>query len=163
MIEAPQDFKDAGDISHVWEAVFFLMEHMKQLQGDYALLRSDLENLRIGFMELVRKLSTQEGVIAQMQLELQSYREAKTRNTKHENFAFRVLPESALEESAVDTKTRKPQEKFSTSVKMKQVIEYHNMYASKTQFEVAQHFNITIRTLQNYFVKAGVRWGSKDD
>jgi len=158
MIEAPQDYKDAGDISHVWEAVFFMGENIKQLQ-------EDLEKMRVGYMTLLSKLSTQEGIIAQMQLELNSYRNAQmrvnneeTRNTKHENFAFRVLPESAPEESAVDTKTRNPQVQFSTSVKMKQVIEYHNMYADKTQFEVAKHFNITIRTLQNYLRRAGVTW-----
>ena len=32
------------------------------------------------------------------------------------------------------------------------------MYAGQTQFEVAKHFNITIRTLQNYLRKAGVTW-----
>ena len=77
---------------------------------------------------------------------------------KAENFPFPLSSESAPVQRALVAERGKSREKFSASVKIKQVVEYHNMYADKTQFEVAKHFNITVRTLRNYLRKAGVTW-----
>lgn len=133
-------------------------------------LRDDFEKLRNGFMTLLTKLERQEGIISQLQLELQSYRIAahkldlaaqkgeKDEKRKDENFAFRIGHEETPLVDAGHTKAKSKRQKFSSGVKAKQVIEYHDQYPQKTQFEVAKHFNITVRTLQNYFVRAGIEW-----
>ena len=50
---------------------------IEHLEDECIQLRSDLEKIRLGYMTVLAKLEHQEGIIAQLQLELSSYRNAQ--------------------------------------------------------------------------------------
>ena len=105
---------------------------------------------------IVRSLSTHALPQATpMMIESSTHRESG--KWKAENEAENNSSASASVLTSQAQEKRKA-EKFSTGIKMQQVIDYHDQYPERTQFEVAKHFRITTRTLRNYFKAAGVEW-----
>lgn len=133
-------------------------------------LRDDFEKLRNGIMTLLTKLERQEGIISQLQLELQSYRMAahkldlaaqkqeicaqKDDTTRHTTYDTTDVQNASVADGLPVASRRK----VASDVKAGEVIRHHEQYPQQSQFEVAKHFNITVRTLQRYFVRAGIEW-----
>jgi hypothetical protein len=120
--------------------------------------RDDFEKLRNGFMTLLTKLERQEGIISQLQLELQSYRIAAQKlnlvaqsgqvdSGQMSSGQFHAPATKASAKGGHSVRNVHPKTS-SRRIKGEVIRQYAQTYPQKTHSEIATHFQVSTKTVQ---------------
>ncbi len=129
-----------------------------RLEEDYEQLRNDFEKMRLGYMTVLAKLEHQEGVIAQLQLEVQSYRmlaqkraeSGQSGQVDSGQMSSGQFNTPAVEARAIDghgVESVHPKV-YSRQVKGEVIRQHAETYPGKTHAEIATHFQVSTKTVQ---------------
>lgn len=140
-------------------------ERISHLEDKIMGLRNDLEKLHTGFMTVLTKLERQEGIIAQLQLELQSYRMAAHKfnldahkleltaqsgqvdSGQMSSGQFPTPAPKARAKGGHSVKNVHPKTS-SRQIKGEVIRQYAQTYPQKTHAEIATHFQVSTKTVQ---------------
>jgi hypothetical protein len=129
-----------------------------KLEEECEHLRNDLEKVRLGYMTVLAKLEHQEGVIAQLQLELESYRkiaQSCVKNGQSGQVDSGQMSSGQINAPAVEARAIGGQvvesahpKTYSRQVKGDVIRQHAQTYPGKTHAEIATHFQVSTKTVQ---------------